>query len=179
MKLDAQQANEQLANGEITQERYDAPQVEIEATEQKLKSLKTQAATTNATSAKIEEVGATFTEVGDTISTVSTKLLAVTGVVTALGVAAVSTTSDFETAMSSVEALLSSSSENLTEDMEMLEGAARKAGETTKYSATEAAEAMSYMGLAGWDATEAEPVKKPCASRAFYARRRKGARKSR
>ncbi|MCD8396235.1 MAG: phage tail tape measure protein [Lachnospiraceae bacterium] len=35
-----------------------------------------------------------------------------------------------------------------------LEEAARSAGETTKFSATEAAEAMSYMGLAGWSADE-------------------------
>ncbi|MCC8104453.1 MAG: phage tail tape measure protein [Clostridiales bacterium] len=74
--------------------------------------------------------------------------------VVALGTAAVTTAANFETAMSSVKALISSSSTDIEGDMEKLEEAARSAGETTKFSATEAAEAMSYMGLAGWTADE-------------------------
>ena len=53
----AQQANEQLANGEITQQQYDVLQREIVETEQNLRSLQDQAATTNATLAKIDEAG--------------------------------------------------------------------------------------------------------------------------
>ncbi len=53
LKTAAQQANEQLANGEITQQQYDALQREIVETEQNLRSLQDQAATTNATLAKI------------------------------------------------------------------------------------------------------------------------------
>lgn len=47
LKTAAQQANEQLANGEITQQQYDALQREIVETEQNLRSLQDQAATTN------------------------------------------------------------------------------------------------------------------------------------
>ena len=45
LKTAAQQANEQLANGEITQQQYDALQREIVETEQNLRSLQDQAAT--------------------------------------------------------------------------------------------------------------------------------------
>jgi len=85
---------------------------------------------------------------------VGTKLLPVTAGGVALGTAAVTTAANFEEAMSSVKALLSSTSTDLEGDMEKLETAAREAGETTKFSATEAAEAMSYMGLAGWNADQ-------------------------
>ncbi|MCC8044185.1 MAG: phage tail tape measure protein [Clostridiales bacterium] len=151
----AEQANEALANGDITQDQYDALQREIEDTEQKLKSLAEQAAESNEALLKIGEAGEKLQSVGDAISGVGTKLTStVTAGVVALGTAAVTTAADFESAMSSVEALLSSSSEDLDGDMEKLETAARDAGETTKFSATEAAEALYYMGLAGWDADE-------------------------
>lgn len=57
LKTAAESANQQLANGEISQEQYDALQREIVETEEKLKSLETQAVTTDATLAK--EMGAT------------------------------------------------------------------------------------------------------------------------
>ena len=53
LKTAAEQANEQLAKGEITQEQYDALQREIQETEQALKTLESQASSTNATLAKI------------------------------------------------------------------------------------------------------------------------------
>ncbi|MCD8126731.1 MAG: phage tail tape measure protein [Clostridiales bacterium] len=154
LKTAAEQANEQLQNGEITQEQYDALQREIVDTEEKLKSLADQAAESNAALVKIGEAGETLESVGDSISGVGTKLLGVTTAVVALGTAAVTTTADFETAMSKVKSLISSSSTDLEGDMERLEEAAREAGETTKFSAAEAAEAMPYMGLAGWSADE-------------------------
>jgi len=123
-------------------------------TEEKLKSLVDQAAESNAALVKIGDAGEKLESVGDSISGGGTKLLGVTTAIVALGTAAVTTTADFETAMSKVKSLISSSSTDLEGDMERLEEAAREAGETTKFSATEAAEAMSYMGLAGWSADE-------------------------
>ncbi|MCC8089905.1 MAG: phage tail tape measure protein [Oscillospiraceae bacterium] len=154
LKAAAEQANTALQNGDITQEQYDALQREIVETEEKLKSLADQAAESNAALVKIGDAGEKLQAVGDSISGVGTRLLGVTTAVVALGTAAVATTADFETAMSKVKSLISSSSTDLEGDMERLEEAARKAGETTKFSATEAAEAMSYMGLAGWSADE-------------------------
>lgn len=154
LKTAAEQANEQLQKGDITQEQYDALQREIIATEQELQKLADEAAESNAALVKVSEAGEKLESVGDTISGVGEKLLGATTAVVALGTAAVTTTANFETAMSKVEALISSSSADLEGDMERLEEKARQAGETTKFSATEAAEAMSYMGLAGWSADE-------------------------
>lgn len=57
LKTAAEQANQQLADGKITQDQYDALQREIVETEQNLKSLQEQAAVTNTTLAKIDAVG--------------------------------------------------------------------------------------------------------------------------
>lgn len=58
--------------------------------------------------------------------------------------------SEFEAAMSQVEALSGATGSNL----DALTEKAKELGETTKYTATESAEALSYMALAGWDTQE-------------------------
>lgn len=58
------------------------------------------------------------------------------------------TAADFEAKMSKVGAITNSSSV----DIENLTNKARELGATTQFSATQAAEAMSYLGMAGWDA---------------------------
>ena len=57
---------------------------------------------------------------------------------------------DFTGTMSTVQALSGASAE----EMAVLEKAARDAGASTTFSATEAAEALKYMSLAGWDAQQ-------------------------
>lgn len=57
---------------------------------------------------------------------------------------------DFQSTMSTVEALSGASAE----DMAALSAQAKELGATTKFTATEAAEAMTYMGMAGWDAQQ-------------------------
>ena len=89
LKTAAQQANEQLANGEITQQQYDALQREIVETEQNLRSLQDQAATTNATLAKIDEAGEKLQNIGSSVENVGKRFLPVTAAVTGLGTAAV------------------------------------------------------------------------------------------
>jgi TP901 family phage tail tape measure protein len=82
---------------------------------------------------------------------------AIGGVTKAIGVMTVAASSgafygmiksgaDFEQQMASVRAVMRAS-EN---DFNLLEAAARKMGEETSHSATNAAEALDYMGLAGW-----------------------------
>lgn len=56
----------------------------------------------------------------------------------------------FGAELSSVEALSGASAE----EMENLRKKAQEIGATTKYTATEGAQAMSYMGMAGWDASQ-------------------------
>ena len=93
---------------------------------------------------RFEALGSSLKTVGSTITTaVSLPLLA-------LGAGAIKTASDFEAGMSKVSALSGATGD----DLKMLEDKAREMGSTTKYSATESAEALSYMALAGWDANQ-------------------------
>lgn len=62
----------------------------------------------------------------------------------------ISIAADFEETMSTVEALSGASAD----EMEELNAMAKELGATTKFTATESAEAMTYMAMAGWDATE-------------------------
>lgn len=57
---------------------------------------------------------------------------------------------NFESSMSNVSALSGATGK----DLEMLEKTARKYGSTTQFSASEAADALGYMALAGWDAKQ-------------------------
>lgn len=64
--------------------------------------------------------------------------------------AAIQTGMQFDASMSNVYGLMSSL--NLTQmQMDALRDTAREMGATTKFSASEAADAMGYMALAGWD----------------------------
>lgn len=96
----------------------------------------------------LQIVGQQMQAVGDKISKVGSNMTKyVTAPLTAVGVAAVKTASDFDSSMSKVRALSGATGE----DYDRLREKAREMGATTKYSATESADALSYMALAGWD----------------------------
>ncbi len=164
LKEAGEQAADALAKGEISQSQYDALQREIVETENTLKGLEEQAGATDeaieglgdqvedsakafnqisATGEKIKNVGATVEEVGKKVMPVS---LAVGG----LGAVSVKTAADFDSAMSKVAAVSGATGE----DLEQLRNTAREMGANTKFSATEAAEAMNYMAMAGWETTD-------------------------
>lgn len=146
LKTAAEQANQALANGDISQDQYDALQREIIETEQRLRSLEQQAEQSSVALQKIGAAGEKLQTVGNKISSVGQKLLPVTGVVTGLGTAAVKTAADFDSAMSKVAAVSGATGK----DFDDLRSKAREMGAKTKFSATEAAEAMNYMAMAGW-----------------------------
>ena len=73
-----------------------------------------------------------------------------TAAVTALGVAAVKTASDFDSSMSQVAAVSGATGE----DFDKLRAKAREMGAKTKFSASEAADAMNYMAMAGWKTSD-------------------------
>ncbi len=83
---------------------------------------------------------------GSNIEGAGKKLLPVTATVTALGTASVKTAADFESAMSKVAAVSGATGS----DLDALSKKAREMGSKTKFSASEAAEAMNYMAMAGW-----------------------------
>ena len=150
LKTAAEQANDALARGEISQEQYDALQREIIETEQDLKRLEEQANQSATALQKIAATGEKLKTVGDNISGVGEKLMPVTAGVVALGTAAVKTASDFDSAMSQVAAVSGATGDEL----EALRDKAREMGSKTKFSASEAAEAMNYMAMAGWKTSD-------------------------
>lgn len=66
--------------------------------------------------------------------------------ISGLGIAAVKVGSDFESAMSKVEAISGATGD----DLEALKNKAKEMGASTKFSATESANAFEYMAMAGW-----------------------------
>ena len=150
-KLDAlkqaqAQAKEQLENGDLGQDKYDALQREIIETEQELKRLQQEAATTSTALAKIDEIGGKMENLGNSIAGVGKTIMPVSTAVGGLGIAAVKTAADFDSAMSQVAAVSGATGD----DLQSLRDKAREMGEKTKFSASEAAEAMNYMAMAGW-----------------------------
>ena len=146
LKAAAEQAEKALNDGTISKDQYDALQREIIETENELKRLEEQANQSATALQKISAAGEKLKDVGSNIEGVGKKLLPVTATVTALGTASVKTAADFEAAMSKVAAVSGASGKEL----EDLTAKAREMGSKTKFSASEAAEAMNYMAMAGW-----------------------------
>lgn len=115
LKTAAEQANTALANGEISQEQYDAPQREIVETEQDLKNLETQANQSATAVQKIATAREKLKTTGDNISSAGQKLLPVTAGVTALGTASVTTAANFESSMSQVQATMGITKDSIRE----------------------------------------------------------------
>lgn len=88
----------------------------------------------------LQSAGKSMTSAGSTLTkTVTTPILG-------LGTAAVKVTSDFESAMSKVSAISGATGG----DLDALNKKAQEMGAKTKFSATESAEAFTYMAMAGW-----------------------------
>lgn len=98
-------------------------------------------------SAKMATMGEKLESIGNKIASVGSRLTSTvtTGIVGAF-TAAVKTTGDFDAAMSKVQAVSGATADQL----ELLRQKAKEMGETTKFSASESAEALNYMAMAGW-----------------------------
>lgn len=73
-------------------------------------------------------------------------LTATTAAVTGFGLASVKTSMDFDSSMSNVAAISGATGD----DLDALRSKAKEMGSSTKFSASEAADAMGYMAMAGW-----------------------------
>lgn len=146
LKVAQEQAKQQLENGELGQDKYDTLQREIVETEEELRRLQQEAATTNTALSKIDVAGQKMEAVGNSIAGAGKKMMGITTVIGGVGVAAVKTAADFDSAMSQVAAVSGATGK----DFDALRNKAREMGAKTKFSATEAAEAMNYMAMAGW-----------------------------
>ena len=140
------QAQQQFAEGKISQEQYDGLQREIVETEQKLKALESQAEKSNTVLQQISLAGDKVQEFGGKVEDAGKKLLPVTAAITGLGTAAVVTVADFDESMSKVSAISGATGN----EFDQLREKAREMGAKTKFSASEAADAFQYMAMAGW-----------------------------
>lgn len=89
---------------------------------------------------KMSALGSSLTSSGKSLTT------AVTLPVVGLGTAAVKTAADFDSAMAEVQAISSATGG----EFDSLRDKAKEMGAKTKFSASESAEAMKYMAMAGW-----------------------------
>lgn len=104
----------------------------------------------NSISSDISKVSKDFDglkKVGESVSSVGKKLtMGLTLPIAGIGVASAKTAMDFEAGMNKVSAISGATGK----DLEKLENLAKDMGATTKFSATESAEALTYLGMAGW-----------------------------
>lgn len=85
-------------------------------------------------------MGASMQSVGKALT------VGVTAPLVGIGIKSVKTASEFEAAMSQVKAISGATGG----DFKKLEDIAKKMGATTKFTAIDSAEALKYMGMAGW-----------------------------
>ena len=150
LKTASEQANAALEQGTITQSQYDGLQREIIATEQALEDLEEQAEQSAVALQKISATGIKLQDVGNKVEGVGKSLLPVSAAVTGIGVAGLKAATDFEKAMSGVQAITGATGE----EFEKLREAAIDLGATTAFSSGEVAEAMTEMAKAGWSTTQ-------------------------
>lgn len=156
------QVEKSFEDGKIGVEEYRDFQREVASTEQKLKSLNKEMESFGSVSAqKIAVAGEKVKNVGDNLQNVGKKALGVTAGVTAMGAGIVKVGSEFDSSMKQVAATMGITAEQIEngdKSYKILEEAAKKCGETTKYSASEAADALNYLALAGYDAEKSAEV---------------------
>lgn len=152
LKEAQEQVNEQFQEGEISEAQHRAFQREIVKTESQLKNYEKQLRAVNLENDEFKQsmdrLGKSLDEAGKKMASIGgdlTKKLTVPSA--GIGAIATKIGMDFESAMSKVRA----SSGASAKEMELLEKAARDAGASTSKSATDAADALGYMALAGWD----------------------------
>ena len=96
------------------------------------------------TGKQIERAGKTITSAGSKLTK------SVTAPIAGVAVASIKTAADFEASMSNVAAITGATGQ----DFKDLNKLAQDLGKSTKYSASEVAQAMQYTGMAGWTAKE-------------------------
>lgn len=103
---------------------------------------------TAAIGAKFEQIGTSMSKAGDKMVSVGKKTtMAVSAPIAGLGVAAMKTVMDFDDVMGTVASVTGATGSSF----DQLRDKAKDLGATTRYKASEAAEGMQYLGMAGWD----------------------------
>lgn len=126
----------------------------LSSMEQDLKNVNKEIATQSSSWYKLgqalEPIGNKMQDIGKGMESVGKDLTkTVTLPIAGIGAAAIKIGMDFEESMSKVKAMSGATGE----EMVLLEQAARDAGASTSKSAKDAADALGFMALAGWDST--------------------------
>lgn len=153
------EALRQAAEQDVPTDKMDALKREVIATTQELESLEKQAKEASSVlGTQMQEVGSKIKNAGDKITDAGKKMLPVTAAVTGIGTAAVTTAASFESSMSQVQATMGIASDSVStlngqsvNTMDALSDLAKQMGSTTAFSASECAEALNYLALAGYD----------------------------
>lgn len=176
LKTAAASAAEEMksGNGKITQEQYDALQREIVATEQDLRkledsakkagsSIKQSGSDAEASSGKFSTLaksmgGGVAKGVETGVKAFSAYATAAAATGAAVGKSALDSYSDFESSISQVQATMGIAKDAMStvdgqsvNTMDTLNALAKKMGAETAFSATECADALNYLALAGYD----------------------------
>lgn len=147
LKQSQQELSAKYEAGEIDKGKFDQMTAKVEKAEAQLKSLEAEAENVR------QNLGNAATHIGDSMQTagekiedVGQKLKVVSAAAAAALTAIVGVTMDFDSSMSKVAAISGATGE----DFDALREKAREMGAETKFSASEAADAMGYMAMAGW-----------------------------
>lgn len=110
------------------------------------------AAATRSMQRSLQNAGTTVKAFGERTQQIGMNLLPLAAGVGAVGVASLKMAGDFEAGMNRVRAV--TGIKKTSEDFAQLEAQAKELGRTTTYTAREAADAMGFLGLAGFKTSE-------------------------
>lgn len=99
---------------------------------------------------KMDAAGQKITSIGQGITDFGNSLKPMSAAATGVIAGSIKVFMDFEHQMSRVKAISGAT----TEEFELLNEKAQQMGASTKFTATEAAQALEYMGMAGWKAED-------------------------
>lgn len=145
-QLNAALKQAQAQGVDRTSAAYRQLERELELTNAKLKKLKREQLEWTASQTKIGKMSAAMTSFGAKASAAANKVKYLSLAAAGLGALALKAGMNFDEGMSKVQAITGATGE----DLEALRNKAKELGAQTKFSATEAAEGMQYMAMAGW-----------------------------
>ena len=156
LKLLKEAQAQYIASGkDIDGEEYISLEAKIATVEKSLQNLKKQQ---NNFSGEVQAMGIKLGEFGQKSEAVGKAMMPVSVAAAGLGTAAVKTAADFESSMSQVQATMGITKDSMSKldgqsvnTMDALNALAQKMGRETAFSAKEAADAINYLALAGYD----------------------------
>ena len=152
LKTAAEQANTALANGDISQEQYDALQREIVETTEELKKLEEQAKQSETAVQKIAAAGEKLKDLGGKVESVGKDLTThVTLPLVAIGTAGAASFAEVDKTMQ----LTNKTMGNTAEEAELLNKAMKEAAANSTFGMKDAATAALNFARAGLDAQQA------------------------